>query len=112
MPISIDSYLEAQGFSAHPFATTSAEHEAAVLPSFFVRVDWFEWLVGNPAQPESVILFAPQGYGKTSHRLEVARRAGERRDIPALVVTLTDFSPLLETSVERVLLDSYVALIR
>ena len=84
MPISIDAYLKAQGFSAHPFATTNAEREVAVLPSFFIRVPWFDWLVGNPAQPESVILFAPQGYGKTSHRLEVARRASQRRRAPAL----------------------------
>jgi hypothetical protein len=112
MPISIDAYLKAQGFSAHPFATTNAEREVAVLPSFFIRVAWFDWLVGNPAQPESVILFAPQGYGKTSHRLEVARRVGQRRRAPALVVTINDFSPLVHPSIEQVSLDSYLMMIR
>lgn len=112
MPISIDSYLKAQGFSANPFATTSAEREVEVLPSFFIRAEWFDWLVGNPTQPESVILFAPQGYGKTSHRLEVARRAGERRDTPALIVTVDDFSPFFQTSNCQVSLDTYITLIR
>src|SRR5215207_2992611 len=112
MPISLDSYLKAQGFTAHPFATTNAEREASVLPSFFVRVSWFDWLIGSTSQPESVILFAPQGYGKTSHRMETARRAGKRRDAPALVITISDFSTLLSQGVEHVTLDAYLTLIR
>jgi len=112
MPIRLDQYLTTQGFAAHPFATTNAEREVSVLPSFFVRVSWFDWLMGNPSQPESVILFAPQGYGKTSHRMETARRASERRNAPALVITISDFSTLLHDGIEHVTFDTYLTVIR
>jgi hypothetical protein len=51
--------------------------------------------VGDPEHPESVILFAPQGHGKTSHRIEVDRRINERRTDFALPVTLTEFEAVL-----------------
>jgi hypothetical protein len=69
-------------------------------------------LVGEPQHPESLILFAPQGYGKTSHRLEIARLAGERREAPALTVMINDFSLLLDTSIENLTLDNYITVIR
>lgn len=96
MAISVRAYLEAQGFSEHPFETTSAERESATLPSFFVRGEHFDWLVGDPARPESRILFAPRGYGKTSHRVELGRSVAQRREAAALVVTIDDPAPLLE----------------
>lgn len=112
MGIGFNTYLQARGFHANPFATTNAEQEIETLPSFFVRVTWFDQLVGDPRDPQSLILFAPQGYGKTSHRLEVARIVRERRDAPALIVTLNDFSLLLQDGIDHVTLSTYVHIIR
>lgn len=112
MPIAVDSFLRERGFSAHPFATTNAERETEVLPSFFVPGEAFEWLVGDPARPQSLILFAPQGFGKTSYRVELARQVSQRREHTALVVTLDDFTPLVRNELEKITLDSHITLIR
>jgi DNA-binding winged helix-turn-helix (wHTH) protein len=110
MQNTLQRYLEAKGFSANPFASSNAEQEIQYLPSFFVRVGWFEHLVGDPQHPASLIMFAPQGYGKTSHRLELARIVGEpAREHRALVVTLDDVHLLLE---EPINIASYLRLIR
>lgn len=112
MPISVDAFWDARGFSENPFATTNAEQEKDRLAAFFVRVDSFDQLVGNPQRPESLILFAPQGYGKTSHRLEIGRIAESRRDSPALVVTLNDFSLLIDGGLEQISLATYLRVLR
>jgi hypothetical protein len=112
MPINIDAFLHARGFRSNPFQYTNAEQEREQLASYFVRMHWFERLLGNPVFPESLLLFAPQGYGKTMHRLEVARIAGNRRIDPALVVNFTDFGMLLSGSNEHVEIEHYLALIR
>lgn len=106
----LQRYLQAKGFSAHPFATTNAEEETDDLPSFFIRAAWFDQLVGDPKYPSSTILYAPQGYGKTSHRLEVARIASEpSREHRALVVVLDDVHVLLR---EPVTIETYIRIIR
>lgn len=89
MPISFEEFRIRRGFTKDPFAITNAEQELPLLPSFFVRIPWFDRLIGDTTSPESLILFAPQGHGKTSHRLEVGRLAMEA-DKPALVVPFTE----------------------
>ncbi len=96
MPIPLEKFVQAHHFKANPFGTTNAEQEQAHLSSFFVHVPWFDRLVGDTQRPESLLLFAPQGHGKTTHRIEVGRIAGNRRVNPALVVHFTDFDVLLE----------------
>ncbi|HEY1014809.1 MAG TPA: hypothetical protein VGE07_19010, partial [Herpetosiphonaceae bacterium] len=107
MAVTIDEFLRAWQLEGNPFATTNAEQEQQTLPSFFVRVKWFEHLVGKTTEPESFILFAPRGHGKTSHRIEVARLARQRRDNPALVVVFTDFDMLLEAGAAQITLQHY-----
>ncbi len=111
MPITLDAFLQSRRFNGNPFATTNAEQEREQLATYFVRVPWFEQLAGDPQHPESLILFAPQGYGKTSHRLEVARLAGQRRDTPALIVTFSDFDLLLQDH-DQVHLEDYLVILR
>ncbi len=111
MSITLDAFLQSRRFNGNPFATTNAEQEREQLATYFVRASWFERLVGNPQHPESLILFAPQGYGKTSHRLEVARLAGQRRDTPALIVTFSDFDLLLNDR-DQVYLEDYLVILR
>lgn len=112
MPITVESFLRAQGFTANPFATTNAERELELLPAFFVPGESFDWLLGDPATPQSLILFAPQGCGKTCYRVELARRVSQRREHPALVVTVDDLAPLLRQGVGAVTLDQHIELIR
>src|SRR5687767_11409168 len=110
MTISLEAFLNTRRFISHPFSTTNAEQERDRLASYFVHVPWFDQIVGDPRQPESLILFAPRGHGKTSHRLEVARLAGERRDAPALVVTFTEFD--LFTGAAALDITNYLPIIR
>ena len=112
MPIDITSFLQAQGFGEHPFATLNAEREREHLSSFFVRSASFYWLIGNPSKPESLILFAPRGFGKTSQRIELDRQLRQRPADPALVITLDDFGTLLTSSNASVTLGAYIDWIR
>jgi hypothetical protein len=112
MSIDIAVYLKAKGFHAHPFATTNAEQEHELLASYFVHVAWFDRLLGQTRQPESMILFAPRGHGKTSHRVEIARRAATSRDAQALVVTVTDFDMLASATTGKEILAAYLVYLR
>ena len=112
MGIKLKQFLDEHGFQKNPFATTNAEQETELLSSFFVRAAWFDQLVGDPQRPESLILYAPQGHGKTSHRIEVGRRAGEHPETPALVVTLNDFSTLLRGGLDQITIDTYIVVLR
>jgi hypothetical protein len=112
MPINVDAFLHTRGFSSNPFQYTNAEQEHKHLASYFVRVPWFDRLLGDPVYPESLLLFAPQGYGKTMHRLEVARLASSRRIDPALVVNITGFGMLLPDSNSHIDIEHYLDLIR
>lgn len=109
MQLSLATFLERRGFQHNPFETTRAERERDLLPGWFRPSMLFERLVGDPTRPETCLLFAPTGHGKTSHRMEVARRVQERVEGPALAVELTDFDVLLQQGVERVTLDAYIA---
>ncbi len=90
MPIDKATFIKAWGFRRDPFATTTAEQEKEFLPACFVRAPWFNELVGDPRQPHTFLLFAPRGYGKTSHRVELKRILTE--DYAALVLELTDLN--------------------
>lgn len=108
MPLSLASFLERRGFQQNPFETNRAERERALLPGWFRPSARFERIVGDPARPETCLVYAPTGYGKTSHRIEVARRVQERPEGAALAVELTDFDLLLPTDAERASLDAYI----
>lgn len=92
----------------YPFAKTNAENEAGQLAGYFVNIEWFDWLLGDTRDPMSLILFAPRGYGKTSHRLQLDRLASRRRGAPALVVTIQDFTALEQP----ISVETYIAYLR
>jgi hypothetical protein len=112
MPIPLEKFVQAHHFKANPFGTTNAEQERAHLSSFFVHVSWFDRLVGDTQSPESLLLFAPQGHGKTTHRIEVGRIAGDRRVNPALVVHFTDFDELFEAQQQSPQSNPYLRLLQ
>lgn len=109
MQLSLASFLERRGFQHNPFETTRAERERDLLPGWFRPSLLFDRIVGDPARPETCLLFAPTGHGKTSHRMELARRVQERVEGPALAVELTDFDVLLHSGAGAVTLDAYLA---
>jgi hypothetical protein len=112
MPLALTTFLERRGFHRDPFDTYRAEREGDLLPAWFLRSPLFETVIGEPSRPESCLLFAPTGHGKTSHRIEMARRVQERLTAPALAVALTDFSGVLGAGAPQADLEYYIAQIR
>ncbi len=113
MAITVEEFLRDKGFrpNANPFQWTNAEQEQQDLPGYFVEVPWFDQLCGDPLKPESLILFAPQGHGKSSHRLQIGQIAGRRKAAP-LVVTFTSFDLLFEHNQAHDTSERYLALIQ
>lgn len=112
MPLSRATFLERRGFHRDPFDTVRAERERDLLPAWFVPSELFTTIVGTPTRPEPCLVFAPTGHGKTSHRIEMARRVQERADDPALAVSLTDFSGVLGAGAPPPDLDYYLTQLR
>src|SRR4051812_26516999 len=90
MPVRIQRWLEAQGFNSNPFEFWEADREAT-LSSYFIEAEWFDALRGDTRQPRSAVLFAPRGYGKSSHRLQIKRLCATSANDPALVVEITEY---------------------
>lgn len=111
MPIPITEYWRARGFNLPPFERRNAEHETTLVASLFVSIDVYDWMFGNPEYPRSTTLFAPQGCGKTSHRIQIARRAREHKHPAILVVTLSDFNYVAGRG-EAVTIDDYLTLVK
>lgn len=109
MQLSLATFLERRGFQHNPFETTRAERERDLLPGWFRPSGLFDRIVGDPARPETFLLFAPTGHGKTSHRIEVARRVQERAEGPVLAVELADFDSLLRPGATSISLEAYLA---
>ncbi len=61
-------WLYSVGFAkGNPFADFDAYYEIAELPTYFQDTSVYDLIVGNPLQPETKIIFAPRGGGKTAH---------------------------------------------
>lgn len=113
MAIAVEKFLREKGFraNANPFQWTNAEQERRDLASYFVKVPWFDQLFGDPLNPESLILFAPQGYGKSSHRLQIEQMANNNKP-PPLVVSFTSFDLLFANAQAVDTSEHYLALIQ
>lgn len=108
MQLTLATFLERRGFQHNPFETPRAERERELLPRWFRPSVLFDRIVGDPARPETCLLFAPTGHGKTSHRIEVARRVQERVESPALAIELTEFDVLLRDEGFGISLETYL----
>jgi hypothetical protein len=58
---------EQLGFESHPFLKTNAAEEES-LQSYFVPPPYFEAIIGDPKLPNSSVVLAPRGAGKTAQR--------------------------------------------
>jgi hypothetical protein len=60
-------FYESLGFVSHPFSQTNADEEP-LLKSYFIAPPFFDAVVGDPSHPNSSIVLAPRGAGKTALR--------------------------------------------
>ena len=61
------AFYEQLGFESHPFLKTNADEEEA-LHSYFVPPPYFDAIIGDPKSPNSSVVLAPRGAGKTAQR--------------------------------------------
>jgi hypothetical protein len=60
-------FLRQLGFEEDPFASTNAADEPN-LASYFVEPPYFATVMGDPQRPQSYVVLAPRGGGKTAQR--------------------------------------------
>jgi len=100
MPVSIQRWIDAQGFrNGNPFEFYEADRDP-LLSSYFISPEWFDALRGNTMQPQSAILFAARGHGKSSQRRQIAHLCGSDSP-PALMIELTVDECLRDAADER-----------
>ena len=90
----VETWLYERGFEkASPFATTVADQEKEYLAEeLFMPVNEYDRIKG----PETLIVFAPRGGGKSALRVRLAAISSpqnEKADV--LAVCCTDLEPLL-----------------
>ena len=66
------------GFENHPFLKTNADEEES-LQSYFVPPPYFDAIIGDSEVPNSSIVLAPRGAGKTAQRRMVEVASNESR---------------------------------
>ena len=84
-------------FIEDPFASFEAEREQAYLPNIFVERAYFSHVMGDPLQPQTAILVARRGEGKTATRGMIAYNcAVNKKQRLALPIHYFDFSFVLD----------------
>lgn len=90
-------WLQNVGFREDPFLLFEAEREGDDLPDLFVDRPYLHNTLGDPAHPQTALLMAGPGQGKTATREMVAheceRGALQRRALP---IRYTEFGHLLD----------------
>lgn len=96
METGLERWLKALGFEANPFAYREAGNDP-YLNRYFVAPPYFDEILGNPELPQTAIVFAPRGGGKTALRVMVDYHCLEgltkNRVLSALY---TDFTRIVE----------------
>lgn len=85
------------GFTADPFEQTNADAEP-LLNRYFVRPPFYTSVLGDPANPRPVAVFAPRGTGKTAQRLSMEEES--RTTGRFLCVTYDKFGQVTKASLE------------
>ena len=87
---SVSSYAELialLGFVADPFAKTNADEEER-LASYFIEPPFYSSVFGDPNSPQSSVVFAPRGGGKTALKRKIELSS---KGQPFLCVTYNTF---------------------
>jgi hypothetical protein len=66
------------GFESHPFLKTNADEEES-LQSYFVPPPYFDAIIGDSNSPNSSVVLAPRGAGKTAQRRMVEAASNASR---------------------------------
>ena len=94
----LEQWLKAVGFvKGNPFATINAEDERAFLPECFVDTGHYFSILGNPQKPQTTLVLAPRGCGKTAYRVMLEQQCYPQGTlVNALAVPYLTFDPLFE----------------
>jgi hypothetical protein len=113
MAIALEEFLAHWEFRYHPFEACPDTEEHAELALYFVGSDCFDWLVARCRTPESVIMFADRGGGKTTLRHSLAARLSLRVNPAPLIISIDDLSSVLRgRHVQDVVIEDYLVLLR
>jgi hypothetical protein len=72
------AFYKQLGFESHPFLKTNADEEES-LQTYFVPPPYFDAIIGDPASPNSSVVLAPRGAGKTAQRRMVEAASKQSR---------------------------------
>jgi hypothetical protein len=72
MPVS--QFLSQFGFTADPFQSTNANDEP-LLEHYFVPPPYFASVLGDTAHPQSQVILAPRGGGKSAQRVMIEKHS-------------------------------------
>jgi hypothetical protein len=72
------AFFKQLGFESHPFLKTNADEEES-LQSYFVPPPYFDAIIGDSNSPNSSIVLAPRGAGKTAQRRMVEAASNQHR---------------------------------
>lgn len=78
---SFQRFLNGLGFEQNPFAKSNAAQEER-LDEYFIKPRYFHSLVGEPGQPQSALVFAPRGSGKTAQKIMLERHCPQSGILP------------------------------
>jgi len=92
----LDDWLRAFGFTENPFSQIEAEQDPR-LHEYFVEPTCFDTVLGTAVSPQTAVLFAPRGGGKTANRVMVDHfcKIGERTQGGVLSISYTKFDDLI-----------------
>jgi hypothetical protein len=97
-------FLAKLGFNENPFQFTNA-HEEEQLQSYFVPPPYFDSVWGNPDSPQSHVIFAPRGGGKSAQRRMIEYKAQETG---VFAITYDRFEQLETTDLEKLGIDYHL----
>ncbi|HQF00371.1 MAG TPA: hypothetical protein PLG06_11640, partial [Anaerolineae bacterium] len=94
----LEQWLKAVGFvKGNPFATANAEDERTFLPECFVDTGHYFSILGDPQKPQTTLVLAPRGGGKTAYRVMLEQQCYPQGAlVNALAVPYLTFDPLFE----------------
>ncbi|MFN2588371.1 MAG: P-loop ATPase, Sll1717 family [Actinomycetota bacterium] len=87
-----NDFLRNLGFDDDPFASTNAETEKR-LAEYFVPPPYFASVMGDPENPQSHIVFAPRGGGKTAQRRMIEDEAATSGTFLCITYDRFDLDP-------------------
>jgi hypothetical protein len=94
----VAAWLRGHGFGENPFALREADREER-LAEYFIAGPSYDEIRGQTQAPETVLVFADRGCGKSAYRVMVERSCRpQRRGSAILAVPYVEFSAVVEAA--------------